>query len=560
MSRPLRLRPGGRILVDALIAHGVKVAFGVPGESFLPILDAVYAVKDELRFIICRHEGGAGFMAEAYGKLTGRPGVALVTRGPGACNASIAVHTAYQDSTPMVLLIGQVPRPFAGREAFQEVEYRQMFAPLAKWVTQVNQADKLPEAINRAFQVAMSGRPGPVVLALPEDMLADKVKVPDTAHYRAVRPYPSTDDIEALRMQLRGASKPVLIVGGGGWTADACADLRAFIDASSVPTGTSFRCQDLVDNTNPNFIGDVGININPRLKARVQEADLVVAVGCRLGEITTQGYTLLDTPRPRQTFVHVHADPTELGRVYEPDLAINAGVSQFAAAARRMAPVDGRQWLDWARSGREDYLAWLEPGDCPGRLDMGAAILGMRNVLPPDAVITNDAGNFAGWVSRFHQFRRFRTQLGPTNGAMGYAVPAAVAAKIAQPDTPAVAFVGDGGALMTGQELATAMHYGLNPVIVVVNNGMYGTIRMHQEKAYPGRVIGTDLTNPDFVAWGAGYGAHAERVETADQFPEALSRALASGKAAVIEMRLDREAITTQTTLSALRELAKAKG
>ena len=560
MSSPLRSRSGGRILVDALITHGVKVVFGVPGESFLPILDAVYAVKDELRFIICRHEGGAGFMAEAYGKLTGRPGVALVTRGPGACNASIAVHTAYQDSTPMVLLIGQVPRPFAGREAFQEVEYRQMFAPLAKWVTQVNQADKLPEAINRAFQVAMSGRPGPVVLALPEDVLAEKAKVANTAHYRAVRPTPSDDEMEALRTRLRGAEKPVLIVGGGGWTADASADLRAFIDANSLPTGTSFRCQDLVDNTNPNFIGEVGIGINPRLLARVQEADLVIAVGCRLGEITTQGYTLLDRPRPRQTFVHVHADPTELGRVYQPDLAINAGVSQFAAVARRMAPVDGQRWLDWARSGREDYLAWLEPGDCPGRLDMGAAVLAMRNVLPPDAIITNDAGNFAGWVGRFYQFRRFRTQLGPTNGAMGYAVPAAVAAKIAQPDTPVVAFVGDGGALMTGQELATAIQYGLKPIIVIVNNGMFGTIRMHQEKAYPGRVVGTELTNPDFVAWGASFGAYAERVETAEQFPEALTRALASDMAAVLELRLDQEAINTQTTLSALREKAKSRG
>ena len=559
MASTVRARPGGRILVDALINHGVKVAFGVPGESFLPILDAIYAVKDELRFIICRHEGGAGYMAEAYGKLTGRPGVALVTRGPGACNASIAVHTAYQDSTPMVLLIGQVPRPFAGREAFQEVEYRQMFAPLAKWVTQVNQAEKLPEAINRAFQVAMSGRPGPVVLALPEDMLAEKVKVTDTGHYRAVRPYPSGEEMEALRERLRAASKPVLIVGGGGWTADACADLRAFIDGSGLPSCVSFRCQDLIDNANPNYIGDLGVGANPNLCQRIKDADLVVAIGCRLGEITSQGYTLLDAPRPTQTLVHVHADPTEFGRVYQPDLAINAGVSQFAAAARGMERVDGNQWLDWARSGREDYLAWMEPGDCPGRLDMGAAILSLRDVLPPDAIITNDAGNFAGWVSRFHQFRRFRTQLGPTNGSMGYAVPAAVAAKVAQPDTPAVAFVGDGGSLMTGQELATAIQYGLNPIIVVVNNGMYGTIRMHQEREYPGRVIGTELANPDFVAWGASFGAHTERVETADQLPDAMSRSLASGTAAVIELRLDQEAINTQTTLSELRARAKGK-
>ena len=554
-------RTGGRILVDALRGHGADLVFGVPGESYLPVLDALFDVRDDaanaVRFITCRHEVGAAFMAEAHGKLTGRPGVALVTRGPGACNASIGVHTAFQDSTPMVLLIGQVPRSAADREAFQEVDYRAMFAPLAKLALQVEAADRLPELIAHAFRTAASGRPGPVVVALPEDMLGDVAAVADAAPYQTVRPHPGPDEMAALRTHLEAAARPLLIVGGGGWTAAACADLSAFVRASGLPTGASFRCMDLLDNADPLYVGDIALGINPALGRRIGEADLVVAIGCRLGEITSQSYTLLDTPRQR--LVHVHADPAEPGRVFPAVLAINAGMPGFAAAARAMAPVDGARWAAWAIAARSDYEAWQEPDRCPGRLDLGAAMVQLRDVLPPEAIITNDAGNFSGWINRFHRFRTYRTQLGPTNGAMGYGVPAAVAAKLARPDVPVLGFVGDGGAMMTGQELATALQYGAAPVIIVVNNGMYGTIRMHQEIHYPGRVIGTALDNPDFVAWARAFGAHGELVETTDAFVPAVERALAAGKAAVLELRLDPEAITTRTTLTALRQRSEQR-
>ena len=565
MSEAERARTGGRILVDALRGHGVDLIFGVPGESYLPVLDALYDLGDDgapargapahgtavPRFVTCRHEVGAAFMAEAYGKLTGRPGVALVTRGPGACNASIGVHTAFQDSSPMVLLVGQVPRDMADREAFQEVDYRAMFAPLAKLALQVEAPARLPELIAHAFRTAASGRPGPVVVALPEDMLSETASVADRAAYQAVRPHPAASDMAALRARLEQAERPVMIVGGGGWSAGACADLEAFVAATGLPTAASFRCMDLLNNDHPLYIGDVAIGISPSLGKRVGDADLIVAVGCRLGEITTQGYTLLDTPRQR--LVHVHADPTEPGRVFEADLAINAGMAGFAAAARALVPVDGARWADWAAAARADYEAWQQPGPCPGKLDLGVAMVGLRDFLPPDAIITNDAGNFAGWINRFHRFRTYRSQLGPTNGAMGYAVPAAIAAKLARPDVPVLGFVGDGGVMMTGQELATALQHGVAVVIVVVNNGMYGTIRMHQETHYPGRVIGTALDNPDFVAWARSFGAHGELVETTDQFVPAVERALAAGKAAVLELRLDPEAITTRTTLTALR-------
>ncbi len=557
-SAPMAARTGGRILVDALVNQGVTVCFGVPGESYLAALDALVDRADRLRFVTCRQEGGAAYMAEAFGKTTGRPGVAFVTRGPGACNASIGVHTAFQDSTPMLLLVGQVPRSFRGREAFQEVDYEKMFGPLAKWVTEVDSAAALPGVVAQAFQTAMSGRPGPVVIAVPEDMLREEASVADVAPLPIVPVAAEAAAMEALGALLGAAQRPLAICGGSGWTEAACEDLRRFVEANRLPTVASFRRQDLLDNTHAFYVGDAGVVINPSLKKRILEADLILAIGCRLGESTTQGYTLLESPRPRQKLVHVHPDAAELGRVFQPDLAINAAVVSFAAAARAQIKLEDVAWDGWGRAARDDYLAWCNPQPCPGALDLGVAVKALRERLPPHAVVTNDAGNFAGWVARYFQYRQFRTCLGPTNGSMGYAVPAAVGAKAARPDVPAVAVVGDGGVLMNGQELATALQYGFDPVIIIVDNGMYGTIRAHQERHYPGRVSATELRNPDFVAWAQSFGAYSELVETTAQFAPALERALGAGKAAVLVLKVDPEAINTQTTLSQLRADAEA--
>ena len=557
-NRDLAPRTGGQILVDALLVHGVELVFGVPGESYLAVLDGLFERRDRIRFLTCRQEGGVAYMAEAYGKLTGRPGVALVTRGPGACNASIGVHTAFQDSTPMVLFVGQVPRFFRGREAFQEVDYKQMFAPLAKWVAEVDDPALLTDVVAQAFEVATSGRPGPVVVALPEDMLRQTAVVGDGAVRCAEQQAVKAEDIEALGLLLDVATRPLVICGGGGWTTRGAADLLGFVEANGLATAASFRRQDLIDNRHELYVGDAGVVLNPGLKQRILDADLILAIGCRLGEITTQGYTLLEAPRPRQKLVHVHPDAGELGRVYQADLAINAGVGSFVAAARREIVGRGGVWADWCRGARDDYVTWRLPQPCPGGLDLAAVMGELRKVLPSNAVITNDAGNFAGWVARYFQYQTFRTCLGPTNGSMGYAVPAAVAAKAAQPNVPVVAIVGDGGALMNGQELATAVQYDLDPLIIIVDNGMYGTIRMHQERSYPGRVSATALKNPDFVAWAQAFGAYGEQVETTAEFGPALARALNAGRAAVLVLKTDPEAISTQTTITALRASAEA--
>jgi len=551
-----RRRTGGQILVDQLKIHGVRDVFQVPGESFLAAPDAFHD-ENAIRLVTCRHEAGAAFAAEAYGKLTGQPGVAFVTRGPGACNASIGVHTAFQDSSPMVLLVGQVAREMVDREAFQEVDYRRMFAPLAKWATQIDDPDRVPELIGQAFARAMSGRPGPVVVALPEDMLAEAGDAGDGAPVPLAAPHPAPAEMAALRGRLAAAERPVMVVGGGGWTAGACADLLAFAEVNNLPTMVEFRCQDMVDNAADIYAGDLSVGGNPKLDARLKEADLILAVGARLGEVASGGYTLFEMPLPRQTLVHVHQDATELGRVLTPTVAINAAMAPFAATARALEPVAGG-WADWTRTLRADYLAWITPDACPGALDMGVVMQALNDALPDDAITTNDAGNFAAWLQRFYRYRKFRTQLGPGNGAMGYAVPAAVAAKAAAPTRPVVALVGDGGVLMTGNELATALQYGLDPVILVINNGMYGTIRTHQERAYPGRVSGTELRNPDFTAWAASFGAHAEKVATTDAFAPALERALGAGKAAVLELMLDPEALTTRASLSQIRAASEA--
>ncbi|WP_374371896.1 thiamine pyrophosphate-binding protein [Dongia sp.] len=556
MTKNVTPRNGGRILIDALIQNGVELAFCVPGESYLAALDALHDSQDKIRLIVCRQEGGAAYMAEAYGKLTGKPGICFVTRGPGATNASIGVHTAFQDSTPMILFIGQVARDQVEREAFQEIDFRRMFGPMVKWVAEIDDARRIPELVSQAFHRAMNGRPGPVVLALPEDMLTDMAEVGDAGHYKVSRPHPGDSDMAAFRDMLAKAKRPLVILGGGGWNSGAVADFKAFAEAANLPVGCAFRCQDLFDNTSDNYVGDVGIGINPKLAQRVKESDLLIAIGARLGEMTTSGYTLIDIPVPAQNLVHVHASAEELGRVYQATLPINSGMAAFAQALRKLGKIEHQAWDAWTAAARADYLANIQHAPIPGPLQMGDIMAWLRQRLPADAILTNGAGNYATWSHRFYQYRRFRTQLGPTNGSMGYGVPAAVAAKLAAPDRVVVSFNGDGCFMMNGQELATAVQYGANVVFLVINNGMYGTIRMHQEKTYPGRVSGTELHNPDFVALGKAYGAHAELVEKTEEFAPAFERALAAGRPALLELRLDPEAITPKASLTDLREAA----
>lgn len=557
--RPATLRTGGKVLVDQLLVHGADMAFCVPGESYLEVLDALHDAAPRIKLINARHEAGAANMAEAYGKLTGRPGICLVTRGPGACHAAVGVHTAYQDSTPTILLVGQVGRDAMDREAFQEIDYRQMFGPVAKWAAQIDRADRVPEYMSRAFHVATSGRPGPVVLALPEDMLTEQVAVADAEPYMAVQPAASPADLPELRRLLESAERPLMLLGGPGWTDEACRQIVAFAEANNLPVAVSFRRQDVFDNTSAVYAGDLGTSGPPPLIRRAKEADLLLAVGARLGEMTTQGYTIMDAPEPRQRLVHVHADAGELGRVYRPSLAIQSSSVAFAALAATMAPVDGRRWDAWTKQARADYLATLEPTPYNGALDVGRALADLRDKLPRDMIVTVDAGNHTGWPQRYLVYRRPGRQVGPTSGAMAYSVPAAVAAKLVHPERLVLCFVGDGGFMMSGQEMSTAVQYGANVIAVVANNRMYGTIRMHQEREHPGRVVGTDLTNPDFAAFGRALGCHAETVTRTDEFAPALERAINSGKPAVIEMRTDPNLVTTRTTITALREAALAR-
>jgi acetolactate synthase-1/2/3 large subunit len=557
MQREAKSRTAAQILVDALKVHGVNTAFCVPGESYLAVLDALYDSKDAIKLIVARQDGGAGYMAEAYGKLTGKPGICLVTRGPGATNASIAVHTAHQDSTPMILFIGQVGTDFVEREAFQEIDYRRMFGQMAKWVASIDRADRVPEYLSHAFHCAMSGRRGPVVLALPEDVLVETAAVPDTDPYREVQASPAAADVERLRALLAAARRPFVIAGGSGWNEPACADLRRFAESNALPVGCAFRFQDVFDNRHPNYAGDVGIGINPKLGARIKDADLVLAIGPRLGEMTTGGYTLLAPPRPAQKLVHVHAGAEELGRVYQGELLINSGMPQIASALAAMKPVDASAWRAAAQAANADYHEWTARRENPGRVQMWDVVDCLRERLPEDAILANGAGNFSGWFHRFYRHGRFRTQLGPTSGAMGYGAPAGVAAKIAAPDRVVLSINGDGDFLMNGQEIATAVQYDAAVIFIVVNNGMYGTIRMHQERDYPARVYATGLRNPDFAAYARAFGAHGETVEDTADFAPAFERALAAGRPALIEIRLDPQAITTQTTLDDIRAKAR---
>jgi acetolactate synthase-1/2/3 large subunit len=557
MTQHSNLRTGGQILVDQLEIHGVEMAFGVPGESYLALLDALY--DSEVRYIVCRQEAGATIMAEAYGKLTGKPGVAMVTRGPGATNGCHGVHIARQDSTPLILLIGQVARAMRGREAFQEIDYRQMFGGIAKWVCEIDDPARIPELVARAFHTTTSGRPGPVVIALPEDMLSEPAACGDATRYQPVEAHPALEDMARLQVLLSAAKRPFAILGGGGWNAKACADIQSFAERFDLPVGVSFRRQDYFDNTHRCYAGHVGISVAPPLSDRVRDADLLLLVGTRLGEASSRSYGLIDIPEPSQTLVHVHPGAEEIGMVYSPDLSIHAGVRAFAAAASALAPVDSSAWREQTRIAHEQYLASLEPRATPGELQLAEVVAWLRDNLPADAIVTNGAGNYCIWVNGYYQYRGYRTQLGPTSGSMGYGTPAAIAAKLVHPGRIVVAFAGDGCFLMTGQELATAAQYDLRIIWCVVNNGMYGTIRMHQERDYPGRVVGTDLRNPDFAALARAYGGHGEVVERTADFPAAFRRAAEAGVFALLDLRVDPEALTPKLSLKEIRASALAR-
>lgn len=560
-------RLGGHALVECLIAQGVDTAFGVPGESYLAALDGFHEHRNRIRFIACRQEGGAAFMAEAQGKLSGRPGICFVTRGPGATNASIGIHTAFQDSTPLILFVGQVAGDQRDREAFQEIDYRQMFGPgtlgLAKWVAEIHDVDRLPEYVARAFHVAMQGRPGPVVLALPEDMLARATSAAVLPHIEPALAWPAPGALRDLRAMLMSARQPFVIAGGSGWTPGSCAALQRFAENWQLPVGCAFRFQDTFDNRHSNYAGDVGIGINPKLAARIEQADLVIAVGARLGEMTTGGYTLLQPPRPTQKLVHMHAGPEELGRVYAADLLLQSSMACAGKALETLAAHTAVPWSAWTSQAHTDYEANLvAPAVEP--MDMAVVVKAVQRMAPLDAVFTNGAGNFAGWLHRYCRYAGLqhhgRTQLAPTSGAMGYGVPTAVAASLLYPERTVINFAGDGDFLMTGQELATATGYGAGKLIsIVVDNGTYGTIRMHQEREYPGRVSGSDLFNPDFAALARAYGWQAESVSATDAFEPAFERALQAQKPSLIHIKLDADVSTSRTTLSAIRAAAGAR-
>jgi len=562
---------GGHLLVECLIAQGVTHAFGVPGESYLAVLDGFHKYQDQIQFVTCRQEGGAAFMADAQGRLTGRPGVCFVTRGPGATNASIGVHTAFQDSTPMVLFVGDVASDTRDREAFQEVDFCAFFGPstkgMAKRVERIDDAKRIPEYVARAFATAMNGRPGPVVLVLPEDMLTHEV---------ASRPLPKLEPVEAwsdpgslrqLREMLLSAQKPFVIAGGGAWTTQSAQALQRFAENWQLPVGNAFRFQDTFDNFHPLYAGDVGIGINPKLAQRIKESDLVIAIGPRLGEMTTSGYTLLEVPKPKQKLVHIHASAEELNRVYHADLAICATMNAAARSLEVLTAPPSVPWTDWAQQANADYvantqaqaLAGLPTDSANGLVNMPEVVAALQRHLPADAVLTNGAGNFASWIHRYYKHhglsKGHKTQLAPTVGAMGYGVPAGVAASVL---TGRVAFTiaGDGDFLMNGQELATATQHGAKSIVVLLNNGMYGTIRMHQERDFPTHNMGSNLNNPHFANLAKAYGYEGIRISKTEEFEPALIAALARNQGTLIEIMLDPEVITTRGTLSAITQNA----
>jgi len=556
----------GHLLVECLVAQGATHVFGVPGESYLAVLDGFHAYREQIRFIINRQEGGAAYMAEAHGKLTGRPGVCFVTRGPGATNASIGVHTAFQDSTPMVLFVGDVASDQRDREAFQEVDYTSFFGPstkgMAKRVERIDEPDRLPEYVARAFATAMNGRPGPVVLVLPEDMLTRPTSARPLARVEPVQAWSDPGSLREVRELLLQSRKPFVIAGGGGWTPQAAQALQRFAENWKLPVGNAFRFQDTFDNHHPLYAGDVGIGLNPKLAARIKESDLILAIGPRLGEMTTGGYTLLQAPKPTQKLIHIHSSAEELNRVYQADVAINATMNAAARSLEVLTAPTEVPWASWSEAAHADYEANMVPQPLPGEIDMPAIVGMLQKHLPDDAVLTNGAGNFASWVHRFFKHhglaKGFKTQLAPTVGSMGYGVPAGIAANIVSGRT-ALTMAGDGDFLMNGQELATAVQHGARSIIVLLNNGMYGTIRMHQEREYPRNVSGTELANPDFAALARAYGYAGVRITRTAEFEPELLAALERPQGTVIEVMLDPEVITTRGTLSAIRENALKK-
>ncbi|HEV7817109.1 MAG TPA: thiamine pyrophosphate-binding protein [Janthinobacterium sp.] len=552
MSDTLQPRNGGQILVQALLRNAVDTVYCVPGESYLPVLDALYDAKG-IRTIPTRHEGAASNMADAYGKLTGRPGICFVTRGPGATHASNGVHTARQDSTPMILFVGQVDSRFKGREGFQEVDYAQMFGGLAKWATEIDTLERIPEIVSKAFSIAMSGRPGPVVIGLPEDVLFGSGLAADAPPVRIARAAPEAAALDELQALLAGARQPLLVLGGSCWDEPGAQALKRFVTANNLPVAASFRRQDLFDNRDPHYVGQLGLGASPKLAERVKNADLLLVIGSRLSETVSGGYTLIESPAPSQTLVHVHPDPEELGRVYLADLPILASLNTFARALDGLAPAPAQPWAAWTEAARADYVAHSTPPAAHAELagvDLAQVVAHLNEVLPDDAVIANGAGNYTVWVHRFYRYRHLATELASTNGAMGYGFPAAIAAKLREPRRDVVCFAGDGCFMMYPQELITAMQYGAPLVVIVVNNGMFGTIRMHQEREYPGRISATTLANPDFVAFARSFGAHAELVERTGDFAAAFQRARQAGVAALIELRTDPRQITPQARLA----------
>ncbi|KZX90704.1 MULTISPECIES: thiamine pyrophosphate-binding protein [unclassified Sulfitobacter] len=556
----LKARTGGQVLVDQLLIHGADTAYCVPGESYLEVLDALHDVQDRFTLINARHEAGAANMAETYGKLTGTPGICMVTRGPGACHAAIGVHIAQQDSTPMILLVGQIARDTTDREAFQEVDYRAMFGPIAKWATQIDDPARVPEYMARAFRVATSGRPGPVVISLPEDMLTEVVSVADARPYTATHAGLSPDNLDMLKTEIAQAERPLLLLGGSGWSDESAAAITRFAEANKIPVTTSFRRQDIVNNLSPVYAGDFGTSTAPSLYAHQRDADLLVVIGARLGEMTTKTYTTMQSPNPDTRLVHLYPDADEIGRVYSPDLGIAAAPVSVAAALDGVDLGRAEAWDAWCEKLHADYLTDTEaPNGGDWDLDMGVALAQLRDELPDDVVVTLDAGNHTGWAQRFLRFGRPGRIVGSTCGAMGYSVPAAVAASIAEPERLTLSFVGDGGFMMSGNELATAAQYGGRPIVLLFNNGIYGTIRMHQERDHPERISGTTLQNQDFVKMAEGLGAHAERVTKTEDFAAAFTRARESGRPALIELVTDPEQISTRTTISKLRAAAQKK-
>jgi acetolactate synthase-1/2/3 large subunit len=548
----------GRLIAEALVRNGVERIFCVPGESYLALLDALY--DTDIAVTVCRHEGAASFAADAWGKLTGRPGVVMATRGPGATNASAGVHVARQDSTPLILFLGQVGRGMRGREAFQEVEFRQMFAPLAKWVEEIDDAARAPEIVARAFSIATSGRPGPVVISLPEDMLRDETAAINPPPSAPVETHPGLTRMAELQKMLWAAQRPFVILGGSRWSEAAVAGVRRFIERFDLPVGVSFRRQMLFDHDHPNYAGDVGIGPNPALAKRIREADLLLLIGGRMGEMPSSNYTLIDIPEPKQALVHVHPDPEELGKVYRPTISINATPTGFVAAAESLQPPHRDiAWAAETRAARAAYEAWSTPVANAGPVQLAEIVTWLRARLPDDAIITNGAGNYASWVHRFFRFRRFATQAAPTSGTMGYGLPAAIGAKLLHPNRVVVCFAGDGDIQMTINDFQTAVQYGVAIVVVVVNNGQHGTIRMHQERDYPNRQVATHITSPDYAALARAHGGHGETVAMTAEFAPAFDRALASGKPAIVEVAFDPEAISPSAPLSAIRGKGRSR-